>query len=395
MPISFKDLRIGIDATNVGGGGGVTHLIEILKHLNSDGLPQEIQKITIFSGKRVLDLIPDHPGLLEKVTFKNLNQGIFHRVFFQLFQFDAEIEKRCDVLFSVTGDYIGRFRPLVGMSQNMLLYEREHWREIKSFKERLRFWFIYQKQKKCFKNSTGIIFLSSYAQRTISNRLEISTKKVKRIPHGISDAFIQPTSKQKLIHEYSENKPFKLLYVSTVHVYKNQWHIIEGVAKLRKSGIPITLDLVGEIIYRPAGKRMEQALLGADPDGSFIKYHGNVDYRRIQSYYKETDAIIFASSCENMPIILVESMASGKPICSSQKDPMPEFLKEGGFYFDEKSSDSIANAIQLMIHSPELREKKIDINANEIKKYSWEKTSSETFHFIKLLLNDYHNNVQK
>jgi glycosyltransferase involved in cell wall biosynthesis len=395
MPTSFKELRIGIDATNVGGGGGVTHLIEILKHLNSDGLPKDIKKVVIFSSKRVLDLIPDHPGLLDKVTFKNLNQGIFHRIFFQLFQFDTEIEKRCDVLFSVTGDYIGRFRPVVGMSQNMLLYEREHWGEIKSFKERLRFWFIYQKQKRCFKNSAGIIFLSNYAQKTISKRIDISAKKVKSIPHGISDVFIQPASKQKVIHEYSEDKPFKLLYVSTVHVYKNQWHIIAGVAKLRKSGIPITLDLVGEIIYQPAGARMKQAILEVDPEGVFVKYHGSVDYHRIQEYYKEADAIIFASSCENMPIILVESMASGKPICSSQKDPMPEFLKEGGFFFDEKSSDSIANAIQSMIFSPELREKKVNQNINEIKKYSWEKTSIETFLFIRLLLNDYHNNVQK
>ena len=64
------------------------------------------------------------------------------RVFFQFSQFDNEIKKRCDILFSITGDYISGFDLVVGMSRNMLLYVRDIWKEIKQSKEIIGFWII-------------------------------------------------------------------------------------------------------------------------------------------------------------------------------------------------------------------------------------------------------------
>ena len=61
--------------------------------------------------------------------------------------------------------------------------------------------------------------------------------------------------------------------------------------------------------------------------------------------FSKHDAVIYASSCENMPNILIESMASGLPIACSDKQPMPEFLKNGGYYFNANSVDSIQKAI--------------------------------------------------
>jgi|TARA_B110000046_G_scaffold111159_1_gene118374 hypothetical protein len=37
---------------------------------------------------------------------------------------------------TITGDYIGNFRPYVVMFQNMMLYDREFWKEIKNYKEK-------------------------------------------------------------------------------------------------------------------------------------------------------------------------------------------------------------------------------------------------------------------
>ena len=62
--------------------------------------------------------------------------------------------------------------------------------------------------------------------------------------------------------------------------------------------------------------------------------------------YSEHDGIIFASTCENMPNILIESMGCGKPIACSKKLPMPQFLKEGGFYFDALSLNSIISCLE-------------------------------------------------
>ena len=60
---------------------------------------------------------------------------------------------------------------------------------------------------------------------------------------------------------------------------------------------------------------------------------------------------LFASSCENLPNILLETMGARLPIACSNRQPMPEILGEGGEYFDPEKSDTIYDAIIKLIHS--------------------------------------------
>ena len=78
-----------------------------------------------------------------------------------------------------------------------------------------------------------------------------------------------------------------------------------------------------------------------DPNHQFIEHILNVPHNKISEFYRNHDGIIYASSCENMPNILLESMGAGKLIACSNKKPMDEFLKEGGIYFDTRSVNSI------------------------------------------------------
>lgn len=384
-------MRIGIDATNIGGGGGVTHLKEIL--IAYDKKVENWDEIIIYSSLKVLNELP-YSDKFKKVTFPYLNKGIIHRIFFQLFLFDKILKNQCDILFSPTGDYIGSFGPLVSMSQNMLLYERDIWKEIKDFREVLRFWLIFHKQKIAFKKSSGIIFISKYAEKYITNQLHIQNKQTTRIHHGISPRFINKIDEQKSIDYYSFGNPFKILYISTVHVYKHQWNVVEAIGILRAKGYPVVLNLVGGVIYKQSGKKLLETIKKIDPKNEFVFNHGHLSFEIIETYYKKTDAIIFASTCENMPNILIESMGSGKPIACSNKQPMPEFLKENGFYFDAYDVNSISKSIEELLINEDVRKKYIEKNLDEVSKYNWETTSRETFNFIKKIYKS-NNNVQK
>ena len=92
-----------------------------------------------------------------------------------------------------------------------------------------------------------------------------------------------------------------------------------------------------------------------------------------------------------MPNILIESMASGLPIACSDKEPMPEFLKEGGFYFDAKSVSSIKKALKVYLESPKERSLNAEISIQYAKEYSWKKTSNQTFEYITKI----YNNIEK
>ncbi len=374
-------MRLGIDATNIGGGGGVTHLKEILNSFASLDYSSGIDHVFVFSSVAVLEQLPDS-NKVSKVTFPDLNYGLVRRIRFQFLKFDSELRKRCDILFSITGDYTGSFRPLVGMSRNMLLYERDIWREIKQPKEVLRFWLNFQKQKICFNNSLGIIFISSFAKKYANEVLDIHKKKQVIIHHGISPQFRGEVRTQKPLSEYSFEKPLNFLYVSTVHVYKNQWNVVKAISNLRRKGYPVTLTLVGGVIFGPAGDLLTKTILEEDPTGKFVTNVGHIPYGEISRFYKKASGIIYASHCENMPNILIESMCSGVPIVCSNKAPMPEFLKDNGYYFDPKDVKSLENAIVDFLSQPFQRDQMAKNNLLEIENFSWRKTAEETFKFI-------------
>ena len=382
-----KVISIGIDATSIVDGGGLTHLKELVENYQKQ---KSTHKIIIYASKKVLDQLPNSSNF-SKQSFSFLNKSRKYRIFFQIFLFDKILKSECDIFLSVTGDYIGDFRPYIAMSQNMMLYEREFWREIKSIKEKSKFYFNFKRQKKCFKNAEGIIFLSQYAKDYISRSLKIENKNTSIIHHGISPKFLNQKFNLKSIKDYSMNNPFRFLYVSTVHVYKNQWNVVEAISKLRQKGYPVALTLIGNVIYKPSGDRLTKVINQLDPDNQFINHILKIPHDQIADKYSNHDGIIFASTCENMPNILLESMASGKPIACSNKQPMPEFLKDGGFYFNAKSVNSIFETLENLLNSLKKFKKLNKLNIQELKKYNWEETSTKTIDFIEKSYLNYKN----
>ena len=91
---------------------------------------------------------------------------------------------------------------------------------------------------------------------------------------------------------------------------------------------------------------------------------------------------IFASSCENLPIILLEAMASHLPIACSNRLPMPEVLGDTGVYFDPEDITSITNALRELLVSSELRKVKAKKAKERSIQYTWGRCANDTFEFL-------------
>jgi glycosyltransferase involved in cell wall biosynthesis len=108
-----------------------------------------------------------------------------------------------------------------------------------------------------------------------------------------------------------------------------------------------------------------------------------VPFDRIHACYREADGFLFASSCENMPIILIEAMASGLPIVCSNRGPMPEVLRDGGLYFDPQSVPETVDAIRTMVLGRDARTRSATRAGVLAREYQWERTARETMAFIR------------
>ena len=371
---------LGIDASNIRNGGGVTHLTEVLNAAQ----PQKygFSKIIVWGNHSTLHKIQEQPWLTKQAE-AFLEGNLIQRAFWQKFELDRLVEKyQCELLYVPGGTYSGRLQNVVSMSQNLLPFERSEATRYGVSLKALKFSLLRWTQSNTFRTSKGVIFLSKYAKNIVLNHIEDFNGQSEIIPHGISQIFYCPPRSQYNINTYTFQNPFKIIYISRIDAYKHQWSVAQAVGTLRERGYPIQLQLIGSNSDKNSIKKLNRIIKKYDPKASFIKVVGSIPYDRLPDFYHNSDIGVFASSCENLPNILLENMASGLPIACSRKGPMPEILKENGVYFDPERPQEIADALEQLIVSPGLRQKMALEAFHESQVYSWEKCADDTFSFL-------------
>ena len=370
---------VGIDASNIRGGGGHTYLIELLNHAQPS--KSNIDKVVLWGSQHTLSLIKDTDWLI-KDHQSSLDQKLISRSLWQTNVLPQKLkEHNCDLLFVPGGRAPCKFSPMVALSTNLLPFESREFIRFGFSISVLKFLFLRNMQSKTFRKADGVIFLSDYARETICNQNPTITQNSSIISFGIDKRFSPIQRDKSPISRYNSESPFKLLYVSKINVYKHQWHVVEAVAKLRAQGLPVQLDLIGPS-FKPSLKKLQQAIEKHDSKGEFINYRGAIPFDKLHTAYQQADLFIFASSCENLPNILLEAMASGLPIACSNRGPMPEVLKDAGQYFDPENPDDIANAIVQLVHNHELRNSLASKSVKLAEKFSWSRCADQTFSFF-------------
>jgi glycosyltransferase involved in cell wall biosynthesis len=339
-------------------------------------------RVIVWSKKTTLDQIFERPWL-QKVHLDIFEKSIIYRMLWQRFELSRIARKSgCDILFVPGGSFSNSFSPVVTMSRNLLPFELKEIFRYKWTLFTLKLFLLRFSQSRSFVKANGLIFLTKYAQNSVSKVVRNGFKKVSIIPHGINQRFLGALRLQKAISKYTSEHPFRILYVSIIDVYKHQWHVAEAVAKLYEAGIPVELILVGPSVPM-ALERLQQTLKRIDPYENCVRYVGPIPHEKLHEQYAHADMCLFASSCENMPNILLEKMASGLPLVCSNKGPMPEVLGDAGEYFDPENSEEIADVLLKMIESPKLRQELAERSFKRVQEYSWERCANETFRFLR------------
>lgn len=370
---------LAIDASNIRHGGGITHLSQLIKHTEKDNI--NFDKVFLWAGQATLDQIPERDWLVKKSHFL-LNGNLLLRTFWQKFWLKKAISKNfCSVLFVLGGSIYTSFKPVINFHQNLLPFELSEIRRYGFSIKKIKFSLLRVIQSYSMKKSNAIIYLSHLSKAVVENTIK---KKIKNkvIHHGIESRFFQSPKQQKTMDSYTAQKPFKIIYISSIDNYKHQWHVVEAAALLREEGYPIQLDLYGAANTSPL-KRLNSAIEKFDKDSSYIYYSDEVNFLEVHSIYQTSDLSVFASSCETFGQIVLESMASGLPIACSNMSSMKEIIKDGCVYFNPLDPKDIKKAIKSLLDSPRYREEVSTRAYDYAKSFSWQETSRQTFKFLK------------
>ena len=375
-----RPIRIGIDGANIRLGGGVTHLLELLSAI--DAQQMQVDKIYLWAGKQTLAQMPERDWLI-KINPPSLDGSIWRRIWWQAWSLSGAAKKaQCDVLLVPGGSYVGRFHPVVTMSQNLFPFEWSAIAKNGLSLRALKFLVLRLVQSSSFRRSDGVIFLTQYAKDTVLKTTGPLKGACDVINHGLNPRFHYQTKTQLPMSAYNEQKPFELLYVSMIDVYKNQAQVVLAVDALRTKGYPLALTLVGPSEPR-ALKQLQAVINQVDPHGAWLHYLGPIAYEQLNTHYQQADLGIFASSCETFGMIVLEKMAAGLPLACSNQSSMKEILGEGGLYFNPNNIGSITNAIEQYLLSPQLREEKLRRVLAEVGNYSWGQSAFQTIAFLR------------
>ena len=374
--MSNAELVVGIDASRNRSGGARRHLVSVLGA--ADPRAYGIRQVHVWSYASLLDALPDAPWLVRHGP-PHLERSLLRQMWWQYrHQADEARAAGCDIMLYTDAGTLGRFRPCVVMSRDMLTYAPAEVSRYRFTRAWLRLWLRYYVQASAMRRADGVVFLTDYAAAAIQP-ITGPLGRVAVISHGVGEEFraVAPAAAPRELP-----RPVRCLYVSNVDRYKHQWHVVSAIAALRRKGHDVVLTLAGGGAGS-AQARLDAEIARVDPDGTFVQSLGFVEPEHLPALLQRADIFVFASSCENMPNTLVEAMAAGLPIACSGRRPMPDILEDGGVYFEPEDPGSIARAIEELIVDDAARGARARRAFDIARQFSWTRCADETWSFLR------------
>ena len=197
-----------------------------------------------------------------------------------------------------------------------------------------------------------IITVSKYAKEELVQYLNFAPSFISVIYHGYDD---------NIFYRQSGAKPY-LLHVSAYQPKKNVDRIIEAYQAIEdKNKLPL-------IVVCP-----NYPTIINDDKITLINTH--IDSKQIAKYMKEAYAFIFPSIHESFGMPLVEAMACGVPVITSNSTACPEIIANAGILVNPLSSEEIKNAIIKLLQDKNLHDELAKNALERAKDFSWEKTA--------------------
>lgn len=220
-----------------------------------------------------------------------------------------------------------------------------------------------------------IITCSNYSKREIVTLLDIPDQKVSVAYPGIDSDVFYPSEKlttyQTLKEKYNIPYPF-LLFVGTIEERKNVEGLLEIFEKLSNK-LPHYLVIVGKkgSAYLKVSEKLKSIKSGHRVIIlDYIEKHSD-----LRLFYTSADLFIFPSLDEGFGIPVLEAMACGCPVVSSNKGATTEVVGEQGTTCDPLDIDGFAEKVLQVLSSSLTLQKLSDYGIQRSKEFTWKNTA--------------------
>lgn len=201
------------------------------------------------------------------------------------------------------------------------------------------------------------------------------------IPNGVDLSRFHP--KVPKIRKFLDGK-LNILFVGRFDKRKGLSFLIEAFAKIKTRCPQTRLLVVGE---GAEGRHCRELVKERKLDD--VKFLGFVPGELLPSYYATADIFCSpATHAESFGIVLLEAMATGKPVAAFANSGYRQILKGRGreFLVPVEDVEALSGALARLVENERLRRALGKWGMKEAEKYSWERVGERVWRFYQEVL---------
>jgi len=364
-------LRVLVDAHLIGARetGNETYTLNLL-HALSD-LPNVICGAAILPGRK----LPSHLFKVEPVPLKS--SGNWNRLLNTL---PAACRNwQADVLH-VT--YVGPFFVACPTVVSVHDVSFKHYPKFFSPRDRLLFATLLPLT---LRRARAVVAISNHAKKEIVDVFPYLKEKI-YVTFLAADPMFQPLQSVELLRNvrlrYGIRSEY-ILAVGNLQPRKNLLRLIRAFAFVHRHINDIQLIVVGKAHWQSSAVYSAVKNFGLENHVVFTGYVPNDDLIVLYSFAK---VYVYPSLYEGFGLPILEAMACGVPVVSSNTSSMPEVAGDAALLVDPHQEDQIAKAILKILDNTDLATSLSDKGLRRARFFSWRKTAQETVDIYRTVL---------
>ena len=361
-----KPIKVLLNALHAKTGGGVTYLRNILPLVATN--PDFEFHLCLHEDQ--VDILPELNGRV-KVHAYNFKSGFWRLPFWEQVEIPKLARKiGADVTFSPAN-----YGPLFAANHVIMLRNALGVAFVERRPVKIAYWLLvsigtFLSMVTCRR----VIAVSEYARQSNFGAIMGGLRsRFSVVPHGVSKAYCKNNNEVK-------RQDF-ILAVSDIYVQKNLKNLLNALVLLRSENPNVKLRIAGRFVdecyYQELRKIISEN--GLEPNVEFL---GGVYESDLVELYRQCAVFVFPSTVETFGNPLIEAMASGAPIATSNTAAMPEIAGDAAIYFDPHNVEEMSSSIGRLLADKELCKRLSEKAIARSQNYSWEKTAESTLDIL-------------
>jgi len=243
------------------------------------------------------------------------------------------------------------------------------------------------------RRATHIIADSHATARDLNELYDIAPSKVTTIHSGVSPRFApykgtlyEERRRAYVLKKYNIGDAPFVLTVGTLQPRKNHLRLVQAFARLTDDAWRRTNQLAPLSTHHPAlviaggkGWLYDEVHAAVARSGleDRVRFTGFIDDVELPHIYRAARAFAFPSLYEGFGLPLLEAMASGVPVMSSNVSSLPEVTGDAGLQVDPLDVDALARALDTALYDETWRSEAIQRGQERATQYTWTRAAAQ------------------